>query len=159
MVIELKSGLIVSKIRNGTVIDHIPAGRALAVLKVLGIKGIEGYRIALVMNAESSKLGKKDILKIEERKIEEKEAELITLIAPEATINIVKDYEVVEKRKQEVPETITGLLKCSNPSCITNNDPEAITKFNTLRSKPLILRCLYCETRLTEEEVMRQILE
>ncbi|BCS91656.1 MULTISPECIES: aspartate carbamoyltransferase regulatory subunit [Metallosphaera] len=156
--IELKSGLIVSKIRNGTVIDHIPAGRALAVLKVLGIKGIEGYRIALVMNAESSKMGKKDILKIEDREIEEKEAELITLIAPDATINIIKDYEVVGKRKQEIPQEVVGLLRCTNPSCITNNDVEAVTRFRTIKRKPLQLACEYCETRLTEDEVVRQIL-
>jgi aspartate carbamoyltransferase regulatory subunit len=155
----LKNGLIVSKIKNGTVIDHIPAGRALAVLRVLGIRGQEGYRIALVMNVESSKMGRKDILKIEERAIEEREAELITLIAPEATINIVKDYEVVEKRKQKVPDKITGLLRCTNPSCITNNDPEAATKFKTLRKSPIELVCEYCETRITEQEVLRQILE
>ncbi|AWR99753.1 aspartate carbamoyltransferase regulatory subunit [Metallosphaera hakonensis] len=156
--IELKSGLIVSKIKDGTVIDHIPAGRALAVLKVLGIRGIEGSRIALVMNAESSKYGRKDILKIEDRTIEEKEAELITLIAPEATINIIKEYEVVGKRKQEIPDFITGLLKCSNPSCVTNNDPEAVSKFRTIVKRPIVLSCTYCETRLTEDEVMRQIL-
>ncbi|MEM0303526.1 MAG: aspartate carbamoyltransferase regulatory subunit, partial [Saccharolobus sp.] len=79
--------LIVSKIKDGTVIDHIPAGRALSVLKILGIKGDEGYRIALVMNVESKKIGKKDIVKIEGREIDDKEAELISLIAPSATIN------------------------------------------------------------------------
>ncbi|QKQ99554.1 aspartate carbamoyltransferase regulatory subunit [Metallosphaera tengchongensis] len=155
----MKDGLIVSKIRNGTVIDHIPAGRALAILKILGIKGVEGHRIALVMNVESSKIGRKDIVKIEERKIEEREAELITLIAPEATINIVSDYEVVEKRTQKIPEVVRGILKCTNPSCITNNDPEAVTKFRTRGRKPITLVCEYCETKLTEEEVLRQILQ
>lgn len=155
----MKNGLIVSKIRNGTVIDHIPSGRALAVLRVLGIRGQEGYRIALVMNVESSKMGRKDILKIEERAIQEREAELITLIAPEATINIIKDYEVVEKRKQRVPDRISGLLRCSNPLCITNNDPEATTKFRTINKSPIELVCEYCDTKMTEQEVLRQILE
>ncbi|MCI2414380.1 MAG: aspartate carbamoyltransferase regulatory subunit [Candidatus Aramenus sp.] len=154
----MENGLIVSKIRDGTVIDHIPAGRALAVLKVLGIRGSEGTRVALVMNVESKKMGRKDIVKIENREIQEKEAELITLIAPNATINIIKEYEVVGKRKLGVPEKVSGLLKCPNPSCITNNDVEATSTFITARKSPITLRCAYCETEIGEEEVLRQIL-
>jgi aspartate carbamoyltransferase regulatory subunit len=150
--------LIVSKIKDGTVIDHIPAGRALSVLRILGIKGDEGYRIALVMNVESKKIGRKDIVKIEGREIDEKEASLITLIAPSATINIIRNYEVIEKRKMEVPKLIKGLIKCPNPQCITNNDIEALSKFVTISVKPLKLKCAYCETYITEEDVIRQIL-
>ncbi|AWR97572.1 aspartate carbamoyltransferase regulatory subunit [Acidianus sulfidivorans JP7] len=154
----MENGLLVSKIKNGTVIDHIPAGRALAVLKVLGIKGNVENRIALVMNVESKKIQKKDIVKIDGRSISEKEAQLITLIAPTATINIVKDYEVVEKRKLDIPEKVEGLLKCPNPSCITNNDVEAKSRFIRESKNPLILKCDYCETTITEEDVLRQIL-
>ncbi|ARM76280.1 aspartate carbamoyltransferase regulatory subunit [Acidianus manzaensis] len=154
----MKNGLIVSKLKNGTVIDHIPAGRALAVLKVLGIKGNEGNRVALVMNVESKKMQRKDIVKIDGRSITEKEAQLITLIAPTATINIVKDYEVIEKRKLDIPEKVEGLLKCPNPSCITNNDIEAKSRFIKESKSPLILKCDYCETYITEEDVLRQIL-
>jgi len=154
----LENGLIVSKIKNGTVIDHIPAGRALAVLKILGIKGNEGSRVALVMNVESKKMKTKDIVKIEEREIKEKEAELITLIAPSATINIIKNYEVVGKRKIGIPDKVKGLLRCPNPSCITNNDVEAISIFTTISKNPILLRCDYCETQIGEEEVLRQIL-
>lgn len=154
----MKDGLIVSKIKDGTVIDHIPAGRALAVLKVLGIKGNEGVRVALVMNVESKKMKIKDIVKIDGRSISEKEAALITLIAPTATINIIKDYEVVEKRKLSVPEIVESLLKCPNPNCITNNDIEAKSRFVKESNSPLILKCDYCETYITEEDVLRQIL-
>lgn len=154
----MKNGLIVSKIKDGTVIDHIPAGRALAVLKVLGIKGNEGTRVALVMNVESEKMKIKDIVKIDGRSISEKEAELITLIAPTATINIIKNYEVVEKRKLNIPEKVEGLLKCPNPSCVTNNDVEAKSRFVRESASPLVLKCDYCETYITEEDVMRQIL-
>lgn len=154
----MKNELIVSKIKDGTVIDHIPAGRALAVLKVLGIKGNEGLRVALVMNVESKKMKIKDIVKIDGRSISEKEAALITLIAPTATINIIKNYEVVEKRKLSVPEVIEGLLKCPNPACITNNDVEAKTRFIKETDTPLVLKCDYCETYITEEDVLRQIL-
>ncbi len=150
--------LIVSKIRNGTVIDHIPAGRALSVLRILGIKGNEGFRIALVMNVESKKLGRKDIVKIEDREIDEKESSLITLIAPFATINIIRNYNVVEKRKMEIPKIVKGIVKCPNPQCITNNDVEAESKFLTISVKPLKLKCQYCETYITEDDVLRQIL-
>jgi aspartate carbamoyltransferase regulatory subunit len=154
----MKNGLIVSKIKNGTVIDHIPAGRALAVLNILGIKGNEGNRVALVMNVESSKMGKKDIVKIEERELNQREVELIALIAPSATINIIRNYEVAEKRKLNLPEKIEGILKCPNPACITNNDVEARPRFIVISKLPLVLKCDYCETTLTEDEVLRQIL-
>ncbi|MCY0859023.1 MAG: aspartate carbamoyltransferase regulatory subunit [Sulfolobaceae archaeon] len=150
--------LIVNRIREGTVIDHIPAGRALAVLHVLGIKGNEGYSVALVMNVESRKLGKKDIVKIEGKFLDERETSLITLIAPTATVNIIKDYEVVEKRKLKLPDEIRGLLTCPNTSCISRNDVEAVSKFRIVKTSPLLLKCEYCETYITEEEVMRQIL-
>ncbi len=149
--------LTVSKIRNGTVIDHIPAGRSLAVLKVLGITGAEGFRIAVLMNVESKKLGRKDILKIEDKYLDEKETNLISLIAPEATVNIVKDFNVVEKRKLKLPEKVVGILKCPNPSCITNNDPEATTEFVKVSDRPLKLKCVYCETVITEGDIVRQV--
>jgi len=151
--------LVVSKIRNGTVIDHIPAGKALIVLKVLGISGNEGNRVSLVMNVESKKIGKKDIVKIEDRFLDEKETSLISLVAPTATINIIRDYKVIEKRKIALPKIILDLLKCPNPSCITNNDPEAKSKFLVVKSSPLIISCIYCETRLEENEILRQVLD
>ncbi|MUN28159.1 aspartate carbamoyltransferase regulatory subunit [Sulfuracidifex metallicus] len=150
--------LLVTKINYGTVIDHIPSGRALAVLRVLGINGSEGYRVALVMNVESKKMGRKDIVKISGRTVDEKESNLITLIAPNATINIIKDYEVVKKMKMKVPSVIRGILKCPNPSCITNNDPEAFTKFVSISENPLRIKCDYCETTITEAEVIKQVL-
>ncbi|MCQ4336128.1 MAG: aspartate carbamoyltransferase regulatory subunit [Sulfolobales archaeon] len=149
--------LTVSKIRNGTVIDHIPAGRSLAVLKVLGITGYEGLRIAILMNVESKKLSRKDIVKIEDKVVDEREASIISLIAPEATINIVRDFNVVEKRNLRLPETIKGLLKCPNPLCVTNNDPEALSEFVKVSEKPLRLRCVYCDTYLNEADVLRQV--
>jgi len=151
--------LVVSKIRNGTVIDHIPAGKALIVLKVLGISGNEGNRVSLVMNVESKKIGKKDIVKIEDRFLDEKETSLISLVAPTATINIIREYKVIEKRKIALPKIILDLLKCPNPSCITNNDPEAKSKFLVVKSSPLIISCIYCETRLEENEILRQVLD
>ncbi len=151
--------LLVSKIKNGTVIDHIPAGRALAVLKILNITGSEGLRVAIVLNVESKKIGKKDIVKIENKEINETEANLITLIAPTATINIIREYEVVEKRKLKVPKIVRGLLKCPNPQCITNNDVEAISTFETISEKPIRMKCVYCETQIDETDILKQILK
>ncbi len=150
--------LIVRKIRDGTVIDHIPAGRALHVLRILGITGREGYRVAIVMNVESKKLGRKDIVKIEGRELSGGEVDLIALIAPTATINIIRDYRVVVKRKVKLPERIKGLLTCPNPTCITRKPREPVTtSFTVVSREPVILRCDYCGTYLTVNDIIAQL--
>jgi aspartate carbamoyltransferase regulatory subunit len=150
--------LLVRKIRDGTVIDHIPAGRALDVLKILGLSGKEGSTIAIVMNVPSKKLGRKDIVKVEGKFLEPKEVDEIALIAPTATINIVKDFRVLEKRRVQVPGEIKGLLRCPNPNCITNTKREPIeTKFKLVSITPLKLKCYYCEDIVTEEQVIQQL--
>jgi len=151
-----KKELIVTKIKNGTVIDHIPAGRALEVLKILKITKQD--TIALVMNVESKKMERKDIIKIENKEVDEKEANLITLIAPTATINIIRDYEVVEKKKLKIPEIVKGVLKCINLTCITNNDIEALSEFVRINEKPLKMKCVYCDTIIDENDISKQIL-
>lgn len=152
-----KNELLVRKIKNGTVIDHIPAGNALNVLRILGIKGSEGFRIAIVMNVESKKLGKKDIVKIENRELAPQEVNMIALIAPAATINIIRSYDVVRKENVELPETIEGIVKCSNPNCITNQPGEnAKPKFKVISKEPLILQCTYCERYTTKNDVLNQ---
>jgi len=150
--------LLVRKIRDGTVIDHIPAGRALDVLKILGLSGKEGSTIAIVMNVPSKKLGRKDIVKVEGKFLEPKEVDEIALIAPTATINIVKDFRVLEKRRVQVPGEIKGLLRCPNPNCITNTKREPIeTRFKLVSIAPLKLKCYYCEDIITEEQVIQQL--
>ncbi len=153
------SELIVKRIRDGSVIDHIPAGRSLLVLKILGIKGDEGYRVALVMNVESRKIGRKDILKIEGRYISDSEASMITLIAPEATLNIVKNYRVVHKVRLKPPSMVRGIVKCPNSMCVSNNDPEAQPVFTLEKtdSREPSFRCIYCETRLTGSDALTEL--
>jgi len=137
--------LIVSKIEHGTVIDHIPAGRALAVLRVLGITGREGVRVALVMNVESSKLGRKDIVKIEGRELTPEEVNIISAVAPTATINIIRNFEVVKKFKVSPPEVIKGRFRCKNPTCITNAPRELVEPtFYLVRREPPLFICAYC---------------
>lgn len=155
---ESKTSLLVSKIREGTVIDHIPAGKALKVLRILGISGGEPYRIAVVMNAESRKLGRKDIVKIEGKFLSKRELDLIALVAPTATINIVKNYSVVEKYKVSIPSEVKGLLTCPNPSCITRKEREvAVSWFKLVSSSPVVLECMYCGTRISGEDVEKHI--
>lgn len=147
--------LIVSKIKDGTVIDHIPAGRALAVLRILGITGKEGLRVALVMNVESEKLGRKDIVKIEGRELTPDEVDVISAVAPTATINIVKDYEVVKKYKVRPPRAIKGKFKCRNPNCITNQHRENVTtSFILVKSDPPTFACEYCGRYHTLDELV-----
>ncbi len=150
--------LVVRRISNGTVIDHIPAGRALKVLGILGITGDEGYTVALVMNVHSGKLGKKDIVKVEGRELSKEEVDKIALVAPTATINIVRDYEVVEKRRVELPGMIEGIVRCVNPKCVTNAPREAARpRFRVISREPLKLVCEYCTEYLSEDEVIAQL--
>ncbi len=150
--------LVVRRISDGTVIDHIPAGRALKVLRILGITGDEGLMVSLVMNVYSKKLGKKDIVKVEGRELSKEEVDKIALVAPTATINIVRDYEVVDKRRVELPDKIEGIVKCVNPKCVTNAPREAVKPaFTVISRKPLKLVCEYCGEYLTEEEVIAQL--
>ncbi|NOZ89239.1 MAG: aspartate carbamoyltransferase regulatory subunit [Crenarchaeota archaeon] len=150
--------LLVERIRDGTVIDHIPAGRALIVLRILGITGREGLRVAVVMNVESRKLGRKDIVKIENRHLSPEEVNKIALVAPTATINIVRGYEVVEKRKVELPETLENVLRCTNPTCITRKPREPVKpRFRLVSRRPVRLQCIYCGSIIDERDVLEQL--
>ena len=149
--------LIVQRIRNGTVIDHIPGGQSLNVLKILGIRGGEGYTVAMVMNVDSRRLGKKDIMKIEERELAPTEVDRIALIAPEATINTVKNYRVTKKMKVKLPDEIKGILNCTNPNCVSNKYREPVKPSFIVASRtPTLLICKYCGTYITHDEVVAQ---
>jgi aspartate carbamoyltransferase regulatory subunit len=145
--------LLVRKIENGTVIDHIPAGKGLKVVEMLGVNsGFEGSVVVLI-NAPSAKLGRKDVVKIENKELTKEETNKIALIAPNASINIIKDWEVVEKRKVSLPEILEGIIKCPNSSCITNSNEPITTKFVVEKKAPLKLRCWYCERVFSEKEI------
>jgi aspartate carbamoyltransferase regulatory subunit len=143
--------LKVRPIRNGTVIDHIAGGQALNVLKILGISGTTEASVSVVMNVESKKEGKKDIVKVEDRELKEEEVNRIALIAPHATINIIRDYKVVEKRHVDLPDEIVGVVRCQNPSCISNTKEPIESRMLVKAKNPVLLRCLYCEQPLTEK--------
>lgn len=149
--------LIVRRIRNGTVIDHIPGGQALNVLKILGITGEEDYTVALLMNVRSRKIGRKDIVKIENRELDPKEVDKIALLAPEATINTIRDYSVMKKTKVKLPNVIKEIVTCTNPNCITNVQGEPVTPtFKVVSSEPLVLCCEYCGTYISRNDIVEQ---
>ncbi|AUB56156.1 MULTISPECIES: aspartate carbamoyltransferase regulatory subunit [Methanobacterium] len=147
--------LKVKPIRNGTVIDHISANKALRVLKILGLPSKE-TAVTLAMNVQSSQMGSKDIVKIEGRELASREVDEIALIAPYATINIIRNYEIVGKGKVNLLNEINSILNCSNPNCITNTDEPVTTRFTVLQKEPLILRCHYCERIMDQTEVQTQ---
>ena len=109
---EGEATLRVSKIKDGTVIDHITGGHALDVAKILGLAERRASVITIAMNVPSKRLGHKDMVKIEGRFLASSEVDKIALLAPNATINIVKGYKVVEKQRVKLPDTIKGIVKC-----------------------------------------------
>lgn len=146
---SFKKKLKVSAIKNGTVIDHIPAKNLFKVITILGLDKIEN-QITFGTNLESEKLGSKAIIKVSDKFFEDDEINKIALIAPHAKLNIIRDYNVTEKRVVEIPSRIKGIVRCFNPKCITNN--EAITtSFAVISKSPISLKCHYCE-KITDQE-------
>ena len=146
----------VRKISDGTVIDHIRAGYALAVLKILGVTKDSDKIVTMAMNVPSSKTGKKDIVKVEGRRLKQAELNKISLITPDSTVNIIKDYEVIRKVTVSLPQTIENTVNCINPNCITNAGEPIVPKFTVASREPLRLRCTYCGKFLEEREVLDQ---
>ncbi len=146
--------LYVSAIKNGTVIDHIPSESLFKVINILSLDKIE-EQITFGTNLDSKKQGKKAIIKISNTFFKEDDINKIALIAPDAKLNIIKNYKVVEKWKVKVPEKIIGIVKCFNPKCITNHEI-ITTHFTCLSDKPITLKCLYCE-KITEQENIKMV--
>ncbi len=149
--IKKKLKLKVSAIKEGTVIDHIPAQSLFKVITILGLDSIEN-QITFGTNLDSGKLGSKAIIKVSDKFFEDDEINKIALIAPNAKLNIIRDYEVVEKKVVEIPETITGIVKCFNPKCITNNE-RITTSFKVVDKSPVSLKCKYCEKITSNEQI------
>lgn len=149
--------LRVSKIKDGTVIDHISGGYALDVIKILGITGKEKRVITIAINVPSKQFGVKDILKIEGRALNSQEVNKIALVAPHASINIIHNYTVVEKLEVKLPKAIEGIVKCVNPCCISNSDEPVVSKFYVKNEEPLLLKCHYCGITLEQADVLQQL--
>jgi aspartate carbamoyltransferase regulatory subunit len=146
--------LSVSAIQNGTVIDHIPAKNLFKVIQILGLDRFDN-QITFGTNLESKKLGHKAIIKISGKYFEDDDINRIALVAPDAKLNIIKDYEVIEKKEVEVPDNITGIAKCMNPKCITNFE-NVTTRFKVVSKRSVSLKCYYCE-KITNQENLQII--
>ncbi len=149
--------LRVSKIKDGTVIDHIRGGFALDVIKILGITGKEGRVMTIAINVPSKSFGAKDIIKIEGKALSPQEVNRIALVAPHASINIIQNYEVIKKLEVKLPHTIEGILKCANPQCVSNSEEPIHTRFEVKHEEPLVLKCHYCGVTLEQADVLGQL--
>lgn len=156
MVESTEQMLKVSKIKNGTVIDHITGGHALDVVKILGISGHIGGVVSIAMNVSSKNYGTKDIVKVEGRELNPREVDKIALLAPHATINIIRNYEVVEKKIVKLPDVIRGTVKCSNPACISNSNEPVQSTFYVERKEPLMIKCHYCGNIMEKTDILKQ---
>ena len=148
--------LRVSKIKDGTVIDHITGGHALDVLKILGITHFEEGAVTVAINVPSKNLGIKDIVKVEGRELDTEQVDKIALLAPHATINIIRNYMVVEKQRVKLPAILRGIVKCTNPTCISNSNEPVQPIFYVEQEEPLRLSCHYCGHIMEKKDVLQQ---
>jgi aspartate carbamoyltransferase regulatory subunit len=140
---DLRKELKVSAIENGTVIDHIPARNLFQVVRILNLEKYDS-QILIGMNLDSHKYGQKGILKLSNKFFKSEEINKIALVAPTATMIVIKDFQIVEKRQVEIPDDIIKIVKCFNPNCITNHE-NIITRFRVVDKEDLRLQCHYCE--------------
>jgi len=145
---EENQGLLVRRIKNGTVIDHILCGEALNVVKILGITGTTQESLSIATNVPSRNMERKDIVKIANRELSKEEVDRIALISPGATINIIRNFKVCEKKGVEIPDQIIGLVRCPNPGCISNTNEPIRSRFD-VREKGL--HCHYCDWVITKD--------
>lgn len=148
--------LLVSKIQDGTVIDHITGGHALDVVKILGITGRTNGIVLIAMHVASKQLGTKDVVKVEGRELEPEEVDKIALLAPHASINIIRDYRVAEKKRVKLPRVIQGTVKCGNPACISNSNEPVQARFYVKSQEPLMIRCHYCGYIMEKPDILKQ---
>ena len=138
-----KKELQVAALENGTVIDHIPSEKLFTVVSLLGLQEMSN-NITIGFNLASKKLGKKGIIKVADRFFSDDEINRIAVVAPNVKLNIIRNYEVVEKREVVLPDELRGIVKCANPKCITNNEPMP-TRFHVIDKEHCVIRCHYCE--------------
>ena len=146
-----KEELQVAALQNGTVIDHIPTDKLFTIVSLLGLKNSD-LNITIGNTLPSKKLGKKGIIKVADRFFTDEEISRLSVVAPNVQLNIINNYEVVEKKQVIMPDIIKGLVKCGNPKCITNNEPMT-TIFHVICKENGILKCHYCEKEQNKEAV------
>ena len=146
-----KKELQVAALENGTVIDHIPSEKLFTVVALLGLEHMHN-NITIGFNLQSKKLGKKGIIKIADKFFTDDELNQLSVISPNVTLCTIKDYEVVEKKEVKTPDHLTGIVKCKNPKCITNNEPMQ-TVFHVIDKQKGIIQCHYCNNEQNIDQV------
>ena len=149
---EKKKELQVAALENGTAIDHIPSCQLFKVASLLGLDKMANT-ITIGNNLHSNKMGSKGMIKIADKFFKEDEINRIALVAPNVMLNIIRDYEVVEKKTVVLPDELIGLVKCNNPKCITNNEPMA-TRFHVIDKEKGTIKCHYCERKINKEDIV-----
>lgn len=144
--------LMVAAIENGTVIDHIPSSKLFEVVSLLHLEAIRGSSIMVGYNLKSKKMGHKSIIKVSDKYFSDAELNQLSVVAPNVTLCIIRDYEVVEKKKVDLPDEIRGIVRCANPKCITNNEPMT-TLFHVTDRERGVIQCHYCEKEQNLEHV------
>ena len=137
-------------------IDHINEGSGLRVLEALGIDGSSGNVITVALNMPSGKLNKKDMIKVEGKFLEDDDTNKLAVIAPASTVNIIKDYKLVEKRRVALPNEIDRIFRCSNPDCISNSNERIDSIMDVIDKEKLVLKCRYCNRILNVNEIKYQ---
>ena len=148
---EAKRELKISAIDEGTVIDHIPTDATFKVAEILDLENNKGV-VSIATNLQSKSIGKKGIIKLGGKSLTQEEVNKIAIVAPDATVNIIKNYNVKEKINVKSPDVIDSVVKCSNPVCITNNE-QISTKFYVIKKDPLKIKCHYCERSMGKEDI------
>lgn len=138
-----KKERLVAAIENGTVIDHIPSEKTYEVANILGLQNLKTV-VTIGYNYLSKKIGHKGIIKVENKFFTDEEISRLSVVAPNVVLNIIRNYEVVEKKTVETPDEIKGIIKCNNPKCVTNNEPMK-TVFNVIDKENGIIKCHYCD--------------
>ncbi len=146
-----KKELAVAALKNGIVIDHIPCASLFKVVDLLGLEHLD-KSVTIGFNLDSERLGKKGIIKIADVELPKEVLNRIAVIAPRAVINIISDYEVVDKHEVTLPDELHDIVRCNNPKCISNNEPMS-TRFHVVHRDPLVLRCHYCERKVDHNEI------
>ena len=146
-----KEELQVAALENGTVIDHIPTDKLFTIVSLLGLKNSD-LNITIGNNLPSKKLGKKGLIKVADRFFSDEEISRLSVVAPNVQLNVIRNYEVVEKKQVIMPDVVKGIVKCGNPKCITNNEPMT-TIFHVVSKEKGILKCHYCEKEQNKESI------
>ena len=150
---QKNKALQVAAIENGTVIDHIPPCHLFKVASLLELDKMDGNTITIANTLLSNKCGSKGMIKIADKFFDDKEISRIALVAQNVNLNIIKNYEVVEKKTISLPDEVVGLVKCNNPKCITNNEPMP-TRFEVIDKEAGTIKCHYCERKINQEDII-----